>query len=367
MAAMSPTEPASHKQLPYDAVLLVSFGGPEGPDDVMPFLEKVTRGRNVPRERLLAVAEHYRARGGISPINGQCRSLLDALRRELAAHGHAFPVYWGNRNWHPLLADTMTQMATDGIRRAIAFVTSANSSYSSCRQYLDDVAGARLAAGPRAPVVDKIRQFYDHPGFIEPMAERVDASLARLGSADRARARFVFCAHSIPVEMARRCDYESQVREAARLVADRIGGSHVWDLVFQSRSGPPQVPWLEPDVCDHLRALAASGERAVVLVPIGFTSDHMEVVHDLDTEALAVAAEDGLAAVRAPTVGTHPRFVSMIRELIEERLDPSRPRLALGRLGVRPDVCPPGCCPAPARPSVRPGTGSMSIENREAK
>ena len=184
---MPPTERASHKQLPYDVALLVSFGGPEGPDDVMPFLEKVTRGRNVPRERLLEVAEHYRARGGISPINGQCRSLLDALRRELAVHGHAFPVYWGNRNWHPLLADTMTQMATDGIRRAIAFVTSANSSYSSCRQYLDDIAAARMAAGPRAPAVDKIRQFYDHPGFVEPMVERVEASLAELESAARAR------------------------------------------------------------------------------------------------------------------------------------------------------------------------------------
>ena len=364
---MPPTETASCERVPYDALLLVSFGGPEGPDDVMPFLEKVTRGRNVPRERLLAVAEHYRARGGISPINGQCRSLLEALRAELAAHGHAFPVYWGNRNWHPLLADTMTQMATDGIRRAIAFVTSANSSYSSCRQYLDEIAAARMAAGPRAPAVDKIRQFYDHPGFIEPMAERVDASLAELESADRARPRLVFCAHSIPVEMARHCDYEVQLRETARLVADRIGGSHAWDLVFQSRSGPPQVPWLEPDVCDHLRALAAAGERAVVLVPVGFISDHMEVAHDLDTEALAAAAAHGLAAVRAPTVGTHPRFVSMIRELVEERLDPSRPRRALGRLGVRPDTCPPGCCPAPSPPSARPDPASISIGNSETR
>jgi protoporphyrin/coproporphyrin ferrochelatase len=332
----------------YDAILLVSFGGPEGPDDVLPFLENVTRGRGVPPERLAAVAEHYLVRGGVSPINGQCRALLGALETELRTHGHDLPLYWGNRNWHPMLADTLAQMASDGVRRALAIVTAAFSSYSSCRQYRENIAAARERIGPTAPVVDKIRQFYDHPGFIEASSDHVERSLAELPAQAAGGTRLVFTAHSIPVAMARTCDYEAQLREAARLVAERLGRGGDWDLVYQSRSGPPAVPWLEPDVGDHLRALATEGIRAVVLVPIGFVSDHMEVVQDLDTDALAVAASVGLAARRAATVGVHPRFVAGLRELVEERLDPTRPRLALGRLGVRPDVCPAGCCPPPA-------------------
>lgn len=349
----------------YDAVLLVSFGGPEGPDDVLPFLERVTRGRGVPPERLQTVAAHYLARGGVSPINAQCRALLDALGAELRAAGHDLPLYWGNRNWHPLLPDTVARMAADGVRRALAIVTSATSSYSGCRQYLEDIAAARAAVGADAPVVDKIRQFYDHPGFIEAMADNVRRSLAALGMPPGA-VRLVFSAHSIPRAMAETCDYEAQLREAARLVADRVPGTGPHDLVFQSRSGPPRVPWLEPDVSDHLRALAAGGTRAVLLVPIGFVSDHMEVIQDLDTDALGVAAALGMTAARAATVGTHPRFVAGLRALIEERLDPSRPRPALGRLGVRPDVCPAGCCPPPtAQPAEpRPGSGRGTRRSR---
>lgn len=341
----------------YDAILLVSFGGPEGPDDVLPFLENVTRGRGVPPERLRRVAEHYLARGGVSPINEQCRALLAALGAELAAAGHRLPLYWGNRNWHPMLADTMGRMAADGVHRALALVTSATSSYSSCRQYLEDIEAARARVGPHAPLVDKIRQFYDHPGFVEAMADNVRLGLATFPDGG-AGARLVFSAHSIPLAMAKTSDYEAQLREAARLVAERVPGNRGHDLVYQSRSGPPEVPWLGPDVSDHLRALAARGVRSVVLVPIGFVSDHMEVVQDLDTDAMGVAKGLGMTAVRAATVGTHPRFVTGLRQLIEERLDPARPRLALGRLGVRPDVCPPDCCPRPAQPRPTPGAGT---------
>jgi ferrochelatase len=332
----------------YDAALLVSFGGPEGPDDVLPFLENVTRGRGVPPERLRLVAEHYFARGGVSPLNAQCRTLLSALDAELRAAGHDLPLYWGNRNWHPMLADTIGRMAEDGVRRALAVVTSATSSYSGCRQYLEDIEAARARAGSRAPVVDKIRQFYDHPGFIEAMTDNVGRSLATL-SETHEPPRLVFCAHSIPLAMARTSDYVAQLREAARLVAERVPGIREHELVFQSRSGPSEVPWLEPDVSAHLRALAAGGVRTVVLVPIGFVSDHMEVVYDLDTVAAAAARDIGLPMARAATVGTDPQFVSMIRELIMERIDPALPRRSLGSLGIRPDVCPADCCPPPSR------------------
>lgn len=333
----------------YDAVLVVSFGGPEGPDDVVPFLENVTRGRGIPRERLEEVGAHYRLFGGVSPINEQCRALLAALRPELDAHGIDLPLYWGNRNWHPMLADTVRQMRDDGVRNALAFVTSAWSSYSACRQYLDDLDRACEAVGDGAPRFDKIRQFFDHPGFVEPMADHVRAARASLAGDLGARARVLFSAHSVPVAMARTCDYEAQLREASRLVAERAGvDAH--ELVYQSRSGPPQVPWLEPDVGDRIDALADEGVDAVIVVPIGFVSDHMEVVYDLDTQAADRAAARGMAFARAGTVGTDPRFVAAVRELVQERLDPTLPRRSLGALGVRPDVCPGGCCPAPARP-----------------
>jgi ferrochelatase len=338
---------------PYDAVLVVSFGGPEGPDDVVPFLEIVTRGRNIPRERLAEVGAHYDLFGGVSPINGQMRALVAALRTELAAHAHPLRVYWGNRNWHPFLADTLRQMRDDGVRRALAFVTSAYSSYSACRQYLDDIVRARDEVGDGAPAVDKLRQFYDHPGFIEPMVRNVDAARLELPQPVRDDARLVFTAHSVPVAMATTSAYVPQLLEACRLVAARAtppGRDPLdVDLVWQSRSGPPQVPWLEPDIGDHLRALSGRGVPAVIVVPIGFVSDHMEVVYDLDTVAAATARELGLPMARAATVGTDPRFVAMIRELIEERIDPTRERRSLGSLGIRPDTCPADCCPAPSR------------------
>ena len=335
----------------YDAILLLSFGGPEGPDDVVPFLENVTRGRGIPRERLEEVGAHYRLFGGVSPINAQCRALLAALRPELDAHGIDLPLYWGNRNWHPMLTDTVRRMRDDGVRHALVFVTSAWSSFSACRQYLDDLERARDAVGDGAPTFDKIRQFWDHPGFVEPMADNVRAARAGLAGDLGARARVLFSAHSVPTSMARTCDYEAQLHDAARLVAERAGVEQ-FDIVYQSRSGPPQVPWLGPDVGDRIDELADGGAEAVVVVPIGFVSDHMEVVYDLDTQAAARAAARGVAFARAATVGTDVRFVAAVRELVEERLHPGRPRRSLGVLGVRPDRCAPGCCPPPERPAT---------------
>lgn len=329
----------------WDAVLLVSFGGPEGPDEVMPFLEAVTRGREVPRERLLEVAAHYQRFGGVSPLNAETRALAAAVRAELAARGPSLPVYWGNRHWRPWLADALREMARDGVRRALAFVTAAYGSYPSCRQYREALEDAAAAVGPAAPVVAKLRLYYNHPGFIEAVAARTEAARASLPPAARERAHLVFTAHSIPRTLAETSAYAAQLAEAAGLVGERLG-SPPWSLAYQSRSGPPHATWLEPDVNDHLRALAARGVGAVVLVPIGFVADHMEVVYDLDVEAAATAAGLGLAFVRARTVGTHPAFVGMVRELILERVADA-PRRALGRLGPAPDDCPPGCCPPP--------------------
>ena len=296
----------------YDAILLVSFGGPETREDVMPFLEHVTRGRGVPRERLLEVAEHYYHFDGVSPINAQNRALLTALRALLDARGPDLPLYWGNRNWRPFLTETVARMADDGIRRALAFVTSAFASYSSCRQYLDDIARARAEVGARAPVIDKLRLYWDHPGFIEPMAEHTEAALAALPGEARAGAHLAFTAHSVPRAMADGSAYVAQLEEASGLVAARLGSRHPWTLVFQSRSGPAAQPWLEPDIGDHLTALRAQGVTDVVLVPIGFASDHLEIRWDLDTEAAARARELGLRLARAATVGTHPRFVACL-------------------------------------------------------
>jgi protoporphyrin/coproporphyrin ferrochelatase len=337
---------------PYDAILLVSFGGPEKRDDVMPFLENVTRGRGVPRERLLEVAEHYYRFDGVSPINAQNRALLAALRTLLDSQGPAFPLYWGNRNWQPLLTETVARMADDGIRRALAFVTSAFASYSSCRQYLEDIARARAEVGARAPVIDKLRLYWDHPGFIEPMVEHTESALAMLPDDARGEAHLAFTAHSVPRSTAASA-YVAQLEEASGLVAARLRSRHPWAVAFQSRSGPPAQPWLEPDVRDHLAALRARGVTEVVLVPIGFVSDHLEVQWDLDVEAAARARELGMRLTRAATVGTHPGFVAMIRELVRERTGDAA-RLALGRGGPAPDVCVPACCPAPARPPMAP-------------
>jgi len=312
----------------------------------MPFLENVLRGRHVPRARMLEVAEHYHHFGGRSPINDQNRALIAALNKVLAAEGPDLPVYWGNRNWHPLLPDTLRQMAADGVRRAFAFVTSAYSSYSGCRQYLEDIARAREIVGPAAPEVLKLRVFYNHPGFIEPMADRVRAAIDRLPPERRESAALAFTAHSVPVSMARTSRYVEQVEEACRLVAGRVSRSK-YRLVYQSRSGAPGQPWLEPDVLDYLREVAAAGGvRDVILAPIGFISDHMEVVYDLDTEARRLADQLGLHMIRAATAGDDPRFAAMIRELVLERLS-GAPRRYLGEHGPSHDFCAPDCCPAP--------------------
>ncbi len=376
----------------YDAFLLVSFGGPEGPADVMPFLENVTRGRGVPAERLAEVARHYGRFGGVSPINQQCRDLLAAVEKDFAASGLDLPVYWGNRNWHPYLPATVAAMAQAGVRRAIAFVTSAYGSYSSCRQYLDDIESARAAVGSAAPRVDKIRHFFDHPGFIEPFTEATLAALGSLPADVRRDAPLVFTAHSVPAAMAAASGpdgdlYPAQLAEAARLVAAGVaaadGRERPWQLVYQSRSGPPSVPWLGPDVCDHLAGLAAGGAPGAVLVPVGFISDHLEVVYDLDIEAAQAAQRLGLPLARAATPGTDPRFVSMITELVRERGKgpaslvrereegptslvrgqagdrPASPR-AIGARRPVPGICQNACCRVtrPAPEAGRPGRGA---------
>jgi ferrochelatase len=328
----------------YDAVLVVSFGGPEGRADVMPFLENVLRGKSVPRQRLLEVAEHYYHVGGVSPINQQNRELIAALEHELAAHGPRLPVYWGNRNWGPFLPEALAQMADDGVRKALGFFTSAFSSYSGCRQYREDIERAQAELGPRAPQVAKLRSFFNHPGFIEPMIASVRTCLDRVPENLRGACTVLFTAHSIPAAMAATCTYERQLREACRLVADGLPHAR-WEIAYQSRSGAPHQPWLEPDVCARIPQLHATGGLAdLIIVPIGFISDHMEVLYDLDVEARAVCDELGVRVQRAATVGVHPRFIKMIRELITERTGGNGVRLALGSLGPSDDECPADCC-----------------------
>ncbi|MBY0503275.1 MAG: ferrochelatase [Bryobacteraceae bacterium] len=321
-----------------DAILIVSFGGPDGPDDVLPFLENVLRGRNVPRERLLEVAEHYHHFDGRSPINDQNRALIAALQELLDREGPRLPIYWGNRNWHPLLPDTFARMKEDGVTRALCFVTSAYSSYSGCRQYRENLAAANGTLGLETL---KLRVFYNHPGFIEPMVEQTKAALAAAPGAT-----LLFTAHSVPMSMAATSDYVKQLTEASRLVAEGAGCAD-YRLVYQSRSGPPTQPWLEPDICDAIATAASEGAQHVVVMPVGFISDHLEVLYDLDTEARQKAADLGIGFTRVPSVGTDPRFIAMIRELILERLDPGQPKRACGLYGPNHDVCPIDCCPAP--------------------
>jgi ferrochelatase len=338
-----------HGSDPYEAVLLVSFGGPEGPADVMPFLRNVTAGRDVPAERLAAVAEHYAAFGGVSPINAQNRDLTSALAVELAPRR----VYWGNRNWAPYLPEALAQMRADGISRAAVFLTAAYSSYSSCRQYREDLA----AAHPGRLRLEKLRAYYNHPGFIAAQTEAVVALGERLAP----DAVLLFTAHSIPLASARTSGptggaYPAQLAEAARLVAEQVSEQTGWrgrhEVAWQSRSGPPTVPWLEPDVNDRLESLSAEGVGDVVAVPIGFVSDHVEVRYDLDTEAAATAERVGIRFARAGTVASSLSFVKMVRELVEERENGSL-RVALGTAGSSHDVCPVGCCPGRvARPAV---------------
>ena len=340
----------------YDAILVVSFGGPESREDVIPFLENVLRGRNVPRERMLAVAEHYYHFEGKSPINQQTRELIAAIENELAQHGPKLPVYWGNRNWHPMLAEALREMRANGVRRALAFVTSAYSSYSGCRQYREDIARAQAEVGPDAPQIDKLRVFFNHPGFVEATEDRVREALEQIPSAAHENVQVVYVAHSVPMSMANTSDYVVQLEEVRRLVSSGLGVKNDV-LVYQSRSGAPGQPWLEPDILDYLREVK-SGERAtaVVIAPISFISDHMEVLYDLDIEARQLCDSIGLPMARAKTVGIHPKFIAAIRELILERTQPGTERRSVGSLGARADVCAENCCPAPQRP-MRPGTG----------
>jgi ferrochelatase len=335
----------------YDAILVLSFGGPESKDEVIPFLENVLRGRNVPRERMLAVAEHYYHFEGKSPINQQTRDLITALEAELENKGPKLPIYWGNRNWHPLLRDTLRKMKDDGIRSAVAFVTSAYSSYSSCRQYREDIARAQSEVGPGAPQIDKLRAFFNHPGFIEAMVERVEDALRDLPADARENVQIVYTAHSIPMSMANTSDYVAQLEEVRRLVSTALGQDND-ALVYQSRSGAPGQPWLEPDILDYLSEVKTKQlASSVVLAPIGFISDHMEVLYDLDVEARQLCDSLGLPMTRAKTVGVHQKFIGMIRELIEERMNPNGERRAMGTLGARSDECAENCCATPQRPA----------------
>jgi ferrochelatase len=342
---------------PYEALLVVSFGGPERSDEVRPFLENVTRGRGVSASRLTEVAGHYLRFGGRSPINDQNRALVAALEQELDRMSLSLPVYWGNRNWHPYLADELARMRNDGVRRAAVFVTSAYSSYSGCRQYREDLASAAAAVGAGAPRMDRLRHCFDHAGFVQANADGVVAALMDLPADVAHEARLVYVTHSIPTAMAETSGpaggaYEAQHRAVAAAVTldveGRMEARYDYDLVYCSRSGPPQVPWLEPDVNDHLKTLAAA-VPGVVLAPIGFVSDHMEVVFDLDTEALGTARGLGLPAARAATAGTHPAFVAAICELLIERaaIERGEPvvRASVGPPGPSHDVCPVGCCP----------------------
>lgn len=328
----------------FDALLIVSFGGPEKHEDVLPFLENVLRGKNVPRERMLEVAEHYYHFDGRSPINEQTKELIAAVEQEFRVHGVKMPVYWGNRNWHPFLAETLKQMQADGIRHAAALVTSAFGSYSGCRQYREDIGRAQQAAGTHDLLIEKLPNFCDRAEFIATMVDRVRAAMSLLSPAERSGAgsikaeQLIFTAHSIPMSMAESSPYVRQLKEASARVAAACGISN-WTLVYQSRSGPPSQPWLAPDICDYLREQHAAGVRSVIICPIGFISDHMEVLYDLDTEARVLCDQLGMKMVRAGTAGSHPKIVGMVRDMVLNAA--TSPVLG---------YCEHGCCPAPQRP-----------------
>jgi len=356
------TAPSRPDPSPYDAVLLVSFGGPERREDVVPFLENVTRGRGIPRERLEEVGQHYFRLGGRSPINDQNRAFMTAIEEDFAGAGIEVPVYWGNRNWAPYLTDTVRQMRDDGVQRAACFLTSAYSSYSGCRQYREDLAEA-VGEVDGAPALDRLRHYFNHPGFVETNVDATLAALADLPDQARDGAHLVFVTHSVPEAMNDRSGprggaYVGQHRSVVAEITDRVhqetGRRHPQQLVYCSRSGSPETPWLEPDVNDHLESLAEAGAPGVVIVPVGFVSDHMEVIWDLDTEALGTAEELGLPAARAATPGIDPRFVAVVRDLLLERAAAERggrpDRCTVGSLTPTADRCPLGCCANPRGP-----------------
>ncbi|MFJ3394328.1 ferrochelatase [Leifsonia aquatica] len=353
------TEPVA-----YDAILLAGFGGPEGQDDVIPFLRNVTRGRGIPEERLEEVAHHYRHFGGVSPINDQNRELKAALEAELASRGIDLPVLWGNRNWDPYIEDALEEAQEQGFTKLIAIATSAYSSYSSCRQYREDFARVLEETGLEGTIqIDKVRQFFDHPGFVEPFIEGVKNAVTELqekipGIDPATEIRILYSTHSIPSTDAAKSGpaergfgeggaYAAQHLAVAEVVSQAATGGVIgWDLVYQSRSGPPSMPWLEPDINDRIAELPATGVKAVIIVPLGFVSDHMEVLWDLDNEAMESSEENGLVAVRVPTPGTHAKYVKGLVDLVLERRDgvPVDQRPALTDLGPWYDVCRPGCC-----------------------
>lgn len=328
---------------PYDAILIMSFGGPDGMEDVMPFLDNVLRGRGVPEDRKREVAHHYELFGGVSPINQQNAALRAALVVELLACGITTPVHLANRNWKPFVGDVVRNLRDAGVKKILTFVTSGFSCYSGCRQYREDMKRACESLGDTTPDFDKIRVYYNHPDFIDVTAENWTRARDTFPEDRRSAIHTAFTAHSIPQTMADRCDYAAQLHETCTLTAARVGIQN-WKLVYQSRSGSPHQPWLGPDICDHLRDLHAQGVREIIIHPVGFISDHMEVLYDLDHEARELCAELGITMIRAATPGVHPRFVAMIAELIEERIDPSRPKRALGTRGPKHDVCPVNCC-----------------------
>ncbi len=334
------------KNSPYDAFLLISFGGPEGKEEVIPFLQNVLAGKNVPLERMQTAAEHYYRFDGISPINRETRRLIATLKPKIELSGLSLPIYWGNRNWHPLLPDTLQQMANAGIKKAIAFVTSAYSSYSSCRQYQDDILRAQAKVVGIVPEIVKLRPFFNHPGFIKANADNLRATLELLSPQKREKVKVAFTAHSIPKIMADGCNYEQQLQETARLVMSASNSTNDWQLVFQSRSGPASQPWLAPDILDYIKEIKTTGATDLIVVPIGFICDHMEIIYDLDFEAKNLCTTFDINFLRVPTVGIHPDFINMIVQLTEERVLGSQDKLALGNYGPLPDLCPPNCCPS---------------------
>ena len=326
----------------YDAILLMSFGGPEGVQDVIPFLERVTKGRNIPQERLLKVAQNYYIFNGISPINEQNRNLIEAIKEEMLRVGLRLPIYFGNRNWTPFVEDALAQMKEDGIKKALVFVTAGFSCYSGCRQYRENLVSA-LENIPDGPILDKIRVFYNHPKFIKVVSELIQISISKWGNKDESEIKLVFTAHSIPLSMAEKSDYEKQLHEACRLTVESLGFSE-YTLCYQSRSGSPKFPWLEPDIATVLENFAREAVKNVVFVPIGFVSDHIEIIYDLDIEAKNMAENLGLNFLRVASPVAHPEFPKMVVDLIMERMTENPQRLAIGKYQANHDVCPVNCC-----------------------